>query len=64
MYYITGANCSEMVDSEDYRPPFMPFRCELSLSNSHPEIEITDILHVSEQFDPKFGKFIYHFRQL
>jgi hypothetical protein len=46
-----------MVGSEGYRPPYMPFRCELSMSNSHADIDIDDLLRVVAEFDPNLGQY-------
>ena len=54
---LTGNNCSEYVQSEDFALWRLPFQCEVTMTTSHPHITVDDLVKVVNAFDAQTGMF-------
>ena len=54
---LTGSNCSEYIQSQEFALWRLPFHCEVTMTTSHPHITVDDLVKVVNAFDSQSGMF-------
>ncbi|GFN96241.1 nuclear pore membrane glycoprotein 210-like [Plakobranchus ocellatus] len=52
---LMGQNCSSVVAKTNFSPSFIPYKCELELTQRSPDIGVADLFMVRESFVPEKG---------
>ena len=59
---FSGVSCDETIKTNNFHVGIhdLPYKCELSMTGSHSDIIIDDLLTVQAQFDPKTGQSVQY----
>ena len=57
VFILTGNNCSEYIQSQEFALWRLPFHCEVTMTTSHPHITVDDLIKVVNAFDAQSGMF-------